>query len=382
MKSPAELSHRLARQWENADLRESRLLDSPSWPLTYSIGAPPPAITHDITALKSHLESWRAVKAGTVFWQSKAYRTTDGAIEIPSQWQLNNANEWLSAAVHPPATKEFQKLNLLLENSDPLFHRTFVRQRSLWKDIFIEEALQATRLALEIEPGQANGAPLRALSLAGIDSKFFERHRSLIIRLLDLRFDGEVSRQGLEAFLGAWQENDHWLLLADLDGSILPFARQRVRSSELFEANLNPSNLLIVENERCLHLLPKLPETLAVLGAGNNLSWLTASWVQYTKVAYWGDNDTWGLTMLASARGHHPFLEALLMEKEIFIEHQEKAVPESVTAASTAPNSLLSKEKELYYYLLSCERGRLEQEFLPKEIVQKQILNWHLTLCP
>lgn len=40
------------------------------------------------------------------------------------------------------------------------------------------------------------------LGLEGIDTKFFERHGSLIVSFLDVRFDNDVSEMGLEAFLG------------------------------------------------------------------------------------------------------------------------------------------------------------------------------------
>ena len=50
---------------------------------------------------------------------------------------------------------------------------------------------------------------------------------------LTARFDGEVSKIGLESFLGAIAEGEHWLLLLDLDGSLLPFRQMRVRSSDL-----------------------------------------------------------------------------------------------------------------------------------------------------
>jgi len=66
--------------------------------------------------------------------------------------------------------------------------------------------LQSIRLAEALEPGCANGRPPRAVPLAGIDSKFFERNRTLIQQLLDVRFDGQASEQGLDAFLGALDE--------------------------------------------------------------------------------------------------------------------------------------------------------------------------------
>ncbi len=55
-----------------------------------------------------------------------------------------------------------------------------------------------------------------------------------------------------------------------------------------------------------------------MLGAGLNLGWLAAPWLQERTVAYWGDLDTWGLHMLAIARGHVPHLHALLMDRATF----------------------------------------------------------------
>ena len=138
-------------------------------------------------------------------------------------------------------------------------------------------------------------------------------------RALDARFDGEVSRIGLEAFLGAFAEGDHWLLVIDLDGSLLPFKKMRVRSSELRETTIPGERLLIIENESCQHQLPTIPQTVAVLGAGFDLSWAEADWLSTKQVAYWGDIDTWGLQLLARARKAIQRLDPLMMSTAKFL---------------------------------------------------------------
>lgn len=65
---------------------------------------------------------------------------------------------------------------------------------------------------------------------------------------------------------------------------------------------LPSERVLIVENESCQHQLPSVPNTIAVLGAGFDLSWTEAEWLARKKIAYWGDIDTWGLHFLAKAR--------------------------------------------------------------------------------
>lgn len=276
--------------------------------------------------------------------------------------------------------REFNCLSTLVEQTDSTFHSLSIRRRSLWKDKPLEQILLAARIAMILSPGYANGRPLRTLSVAGTDTKFFERHGRLITALLDARFDNEVSEIGLEAFLGAYNEGDHWLLVMDLDSSLLSFSKQRVGSSELQRAPLPGARLLLVENESCQHQLPRLPGAIAVLGTGFDLQWTAAAWLRKKNVAYWGDIDTWGLQFLGKARqtvGEN--LHALMMTAEVYEQHKTSAVTEPIVAGTELPNGLTSDECTLYRRLLAEPCGRLEQEYLPITFVQSTILEWALS---
>src|SRR5690606_23202284 len=125
---------------------------------------------------------------------------------------------------------------------------------------------------------------------------------------------------------------------------------------------------------RSLHQLPQpAPDTIAVLGAGLNLGWLAAPWLQGRSVAYWGDLDTWGLHMLGIARNHLPHLHALLMDRTTFDVHQPLAVAEPVHAHEPASEALLPEEAALDTHLRTQEKGRLEQEFLPTDAVHRAV---------
>ncbi len=378
MKSPQELAERLARQWHDADTREQRLLSAEAWPLCLAIGRPSGGqVQGQFERVRRHVEQWRAVAVGRVEWEEVAYRGTAEPIRLPCRWHLAGPSEWVAAIGDSAIRREYQKLARLVAATDPRFHRLLVRRRQLSRERDEAEVMQAAELALLLQPGCAAGAPLRALSLAGIDSKFFERHRSLLVPLLDRRFDGAVSETGLEAFLGALDENDHWLLVADLDGSLLPFAQLRVRDKELLERPLPAGHILVVENERCLHQLPRVKDTVAILGAGLNLAWMAAPWLAERSIAYWGDIDTWGLTMLARARHHQPSLVPLLMSRTEYEHYADAhAVPEPGPAGPMAPTGLSVEEAELYARLLASDKGRLEQEFLHKSAVAPAVENW------
>nr|MBP6599272.1 hypothetical protein [Giesbergeria sp.] len=114
----------------------------------------------------------------------------------------------------------------------------------------------------------------------------------------------------------------------------------------------------------------------AVLGSGLNLAWLIAPWLQACDVAYWGDIDTWGLAMLASARRHLPQLHALLMDRATFDAHAERAVAEPVQASELSQSGLLAHEVALAQHLRTLDKGRLEQEFLPAEAVACAVRQW------
>ena len=393
MKSPQALAAKLTQQWNSADWRERQLLGTTAaWPLTLSIGQPDPAVfLNDATALRSHLQQWRAVEdlgLGNVQWQERRYRGSSDAIALPTHWQLAKPSQCIAAIRHfkvpghAQVHSDYARLSTLIAGVDrPGFQRLLVRRLVQWRDAPADAVIAAAHMALQLEPGCAQGKPLRALAMQGNDTKFFERHASLLTALLDERFDGEASRQGLAGFLGALPEDDHWLLIAPLAPGLLPFAQMRVRASELLTIPLPARRILLVENERCLHQLPQptaqpLPSTIAVLGAGLNLGWLSAPWLQERTVAYWGDLDTWGLHMLAIARGHVPHLHALLMNAATFSAHQHLAVAEPVHAPDTVAGTWTPKEEALALHLRAQDKGRLEQEFLPAEAVHSAVRAW------
>lgn len=378
MKSPADLAARLAKQWQSADLREQRLLNPDSWPLRLPIRKPGGAdVRHHINHVREHIRQWRNVQVGHIEWQPTRFQSASEAIEVPVAWVLASPSEWIKAANTPDIRREYQILSHLAAHLDSRFHSLIIRRRRLVIDKPETDVIRCGKLAEQITPDCAAGKPLRAFSLAGIDSKFFERNRQLVTQMLDVLFNGQASELGLEAFLGAEDEGHHWLLVADLDGKLLAFSQLRIRASELQEVALPGQRLLLVENERCLHQLPAIPCTLAVLGAGLNLAWLKACWLADRTVGYWGDLDTWGLTMLGRARGYLPRLTPLLMNQAVFEKFQEKhAVAEPQPASSTAPEGITPEEAELYAQLLQARRGRLEQEFLPKEYVHQAVREW------
>ncbi|WP_260677926.1 Wadjet anti-phage system protein JetD domain-containing protein [Pseudomonas aeruginosa] len=66
-----------------------------------------------------------------------------------------------------------------------------------------------------------------------------------------------------------------------------------------------------------------------------------------------------------------------LMDRELFDQHSlGSAVVEPAKAQELAPEGLMTDEADFYRYLLAQERGRLEQEYLPRRQVEQAISKW------
>ncbi len=380
MKSPAEASEILKRKWQSADQRELRVLSDGDWPLTIAIGKPSAdLLKNEHAKLREHLASWRNVVVGSVRWETVRYQSAAEPLEVPVLWDIGDNDEWVQAAHDEVILRQHQRLKRLLLAVDSSFHRLLVRQLSLHDARDEQDVIAAARIAMLMEPGCGMGRPLRAIGAdySGVDSKFLERNQTLLKAFLDARFDGQCSTQGFARFLGVIDDGEHWLLVMPLADGLLPFARQRVRTIDLAQTAISASHILVVENEQCAHQLPEeMDRTVAILGAGLNLEWLSGAAFDGKHIGYWGDLDSWGMTMLASARTWRPDLEALLMDEATFRLMESRAVVEPTIAGSEAPSHLSETEKHFYRFLISSDRGRLEQEYLPIDRVHHAIREW------
>ena len=364
MKSPTQLQTQLSKQWQSAARRGERLGEG-GFPFSLSIGIPSPSVVqNEPQVIRDHLAAWRTVMAGQVIWQAKAYRALGGEVELPTHWTISSAEEWASGCCNASVAQEIRTLVTLLAEAPLHYHDLLIRRKSLWTKYNLGTLRDLIEVCEHLTPGCCQGAPLRAYPLSGLDTKFIETHRVIITALLEERYPGRVKSAGLESFLGASDEQGHWILLADLDGGLLPLPQMRARTSDLTTCFTTAQTIVIVENEKCLHQLPSLrPDTLAVLGAGLDLQWTSAEWLRDRTLYYWGDLDTWGLSMLATVRQYQPHVIPLMMTRQVLDEHRSHAVREPVPHEAESHAGLSPEEQALYTYLQS-HQLRLEQEFL------------------
>ena len=136
----------------------------------------------------------------------------------------------------------------------PGFQRLLVRRLVQWRDTG-RCRHAAARMALQLEPGCAQGRPLRALAVQGNDSKFLSATPARSPALLDDRFDGARPAARGWWFLARCRRtttgcsSPRWPWPAAL---CTPACVRQRAANDTVPAH----RILLVENERCLHQLP------------------------------------------------------------------------------------------------------------------------------
>jgi hypothetical protein len=227
------------------------------------------------------------------------------------------------------------------------------------------------------------GFYVRQIDVPGVDTKFIEAHRSLLMDLLDLVLPPEFidvsanrnfeSRYGLQAKppLIRFRLLDSAHRLAGMSDITTPLA-------QLARAELRVSRVFITENELNGLVFPDMPESIVIFGLGYGVELLREiPWLVIKQLYYWGDIDTHGFAMLDRLRSFVPSARSLLMTREALHEHRLQWVEES-SQHLDALTRLTPAEASLYDDLAANRLGtrvRLEQERIGFHWLERALLD-------
>jgi hypothetical protein len=208
----------------------------------------------------------------------------------------------------------------------------------------------------------------------------------LIEALLDAVHEGEVSAcGGLYPWLDCLPGPRGLAQGVPVVRPLSPGTRHAYQGLPLFQLSadllrqheLPATNILVVENLQSGLALPDLGDTIAVIGGGRNVSWMDAPWLAAKRVGYWGDIDTWGLSILSDARASLATLEPLMMDLATLKAHEERMVQEP-EPLSTLPAQLTSQEQQLFLDLAAGRflSTRLEQERVSSDYFSSALETW------
>ena len=383
---PADIRERvLMREWRNTSNLKARLLNKKPFPIR--IGLKPPtgqSAVENIEHFQTFIRQWRSFPSQQfIEWDTRNYRTLSEQT-LPKFFVLNNIRE-LIEFIGSEAVKRSQlwktNMSFLLETY-PDAYPALVKHLHTIESMRPSDARLLPSLIDQLTPGMGEDKYLRALPLVGVDTKFLEKYQTLITDIIDtVHVDAVRSAGGLYEWLGCHRNPKGWLTLRPLcekvEAKLGGLSIVQLPGDVLKEYVLPANNILVVENMESGLGLPLLPNTIAVFGGGKNVAWMEASWLKQKRVAYWGDIDTWGLSILSDVRSKLPSVEALMMDRDTLDRHQERMVGERMSVDNT-PEFLSDSETQIFLHLKNSDKkiSRLEQERLSPDYIKCKLQNW------
>jgi len=373
------------KEWDNEKNLKKRLLGERTFPLSLSLKPPTDKqALSDVVHFQTYVTAWQQSNLlEFVEWQSKTYRSLKQQ-QVPKRLLIKNIQALLMYLGKPAITRSQHwqtRMQPLLTWHKPCYPVLVKHLHSLESMSSFEVDLLVTLLP-QLSANMGAGRYLRALPLVSVDTKFIELFTALISDLLDNLHQGAISEKGdLLAWLGCLENPSGWLMVRPLcpqtQQRMGGFSMMKLSTQMLQQKSLPADRILVVENIQSGLSLPHMPETIAVIGGGRNVSWMAAEWLKNKQLAYWGDIDTWGLAILSDARTLAPHLSPLMMDETTLIKYQAAMVNEA-QPYHQLPANLRDDEQDLFRQLSNKQRGkdRLEQERLPVDYCHRHLMAW------
>ncbi|MDN5657002.1 Wadjet anti-phage system protein JetD domain-containing protein [Brevibacterium sandarakinum] len=198
----------------------------------------------------------------------------------------------------------------------------------------------------------------RQLPIRGVDSKWFETHRSLVTALLTA-----AGRPEAVDVLDAQPR----MRMRILDPDLMPSGLGDITAPapQLSQLTIAPRLVFVFENLESVLAMPDWADAVAVHGSGyavDNVARL--AWAHGARVIYWGDLDSHGFAILSRLRTHLPHVESTLMDEGTLTAHRDLWVQEPKPHRGEF-SGLSGTEARALARLRAEGDVRLEQERIP-----------------
>ncbi|ABM61521.1 Wadjet anti-phage system protein JetD domain-containing protein [Halorhodospira halophila] len=333
--TPADLRQQVQKRWDRGELLAARVTGAALFPLSLRLRRPGSReLAEDFEGVRQWVQRLAAADRAQrgygfeIQWRTVRHRV-HGRNELPAGAVVPTEADALRLIGRRQEAERFdalcrQGLAAFPELADWLARRplTVLEHAEAWDRIL------AVLRYFRDHPRP--GVYLRQLDIPGVDTKFIEARRKLLMELLDAVLPAEAiqaeatgarrfaERYGLcqEPPLVRFRVLDPACAIAGLTDLTIP--------AEQFQA-LAPAveTVFITENKTNGLAFPAHPRALVVFGLGYGLERLAeVPWLHRVRVAYWGDIDTHGFAILNRLRRALPQAESLLMDRATLEAHR------------------------------------------------------------
>lgn len=241
--------------------------------------------------------------------------------------------------------------------------------------------LTTVRWIFERDPSTLD---VRHLDIPEVDTKYIERNRKILGRLLDEvlpmnRIDPTARDFARRYGFRPRPRYVRLRLLAPVAGLPEQLTELEVRADELANLSLPVTTVFVVENQASYLAFPALPDAVVVFGAGFAVTTLElVPWLMEKEVVYWGDIDTHGFAILDRLRQRVPSTRSILMDRATLDAHRDQLTNEE-SPSSADLRCLTLEEASIYRDLIEGRYGeaaRLEQERVRFGLVRAALAGW------
>lgn len=325
---PAALRAQTQKLWDNGTLLADQVLGVHRFPHRLRLQSPSSAeMTVQFDAVRAWAHSLRS-GAGHYRLDEREFRhPVLGNNRLPDAAWLDSAPAAFALIGKTKDAARFAELSASLAQEQPAL-LPWLAKRAL---LALELAPDWPRLLRVVAWLQAHPRPgiyLRQVDVPGVDSKFIESHRSVLMQWLDVVLPSEAidqSATGISQFCQRYGFRDKPLhvRMRLLDEGVRPYGSDILVTQDAFERLDPPVGVVfITENEVNFLAFPPTPDAMVVFGKGFDLRRLqSASWLHQRRVVYWGDIDTHGFAMLDQLRAYLPHAQSLLMDEATLHAH-------------------------------------------------------------
>ena len=333
----------------------------------------------DQVAAIAWVRAWQAAsgdeRAGfSVNWGGRQWPSL-GAQSVPERCVLRGADA-IAAFAGVAAIREWSTLR----DRAAAIHAAFAARaasadiagaiRLHWRTVQSLAGADFTTLLLVVEwltENPASGWRIRQLPIRGIDTKWLERHRT-VVESLHAAVTGRISLGLLDA--------PTLVRVRFLDPALRPGGLCDVIApvEELAALDVAPSVVFVFENLETMFAMPELPGAVVVHGGGYAAPRLgRIPWIQSGRVIYWGDLDSDGFAILHALRSTCAEVTSVLMDEETLLAYRDLWVPEP-KAAGGIYSTLTAGEQRALERIRMEGNVRLEQERIAWEFALTQLV--------
>ncbi|WP_158884566.1 DUF3322 domain-containing protein [Amycolatopsis anabasis] len=375
---PADVVRKLRRRWERGEFLSRFAAGAPWEPMAVGLRGPNARDVADrFGEVRAWVEHWRREQRLRIEMKPVGGRVI-GANDIPARAWVDSYDQlWAVLGVRT----EMRRFADLLDATKP--------RAPAIAEWMIAKPMEALRHAREwaglvdtvlwIDAHAHPDMYLRQVDVPGVDTKFIERHRTILSEMLDRQLpEQRVDRTKPPSdFAGRYRfrSKPAYVRFRHLAAGA-GFSELSVRVSELADTPLDAHTVFVVENEVTYLAFPPAEDAIVIFGEGYAATRLEPlRWLPDKNLVYWGDIDTHGFAILNRLRRAFGHVRSMLMDRTTLLAHEGQWVREPNPAADHL-EMLLPDEAALYTDLVEDVLGtavRLEQERISYAAIEQVV---------